>query len=74
MIETLRAFLLVRRSIDHAVHQAGALGGTPDADTWRLYDRIAAFMDAMLLATIDGFQQAETRALDATTPSSSSHR
>lgn len=71
LVETLRAFLLVRRAINDSVHQAGALAGTPDVDTWRLYDRMATFLDAMLIATVAGFEQAQARALPITDPSSS---
>jgi hypothetical protein len=73
LIETLRAFLLVRRSINDSVHQAGALAGAPDPDTWRLYDRMTTFLDALLIATVAGFDQAQTRALPATDPSPSDH-
>ncbi len=63
LIETLRAFLLVRRSITDSVHQAGALAGAPDAETWRLYDRMATFLDAMLIATVDAYEGARLPAL-----------
>lgn len=63
LIETLHAFLVVRRSINDSVHQAGALAGAPDAETWRLYDRIATFLDAMLISTVAGFEQAHACAL-----------
>ncbi len=63
LIETLNAFLLVRRSINDSVHQAGALAGVPDTDTWRLYERMTTFLDALLIATVTGFDQAQTRAL-----------
>lgn len=59
LIETLHAFLVARRSINDSVHQAGALAGAPDAETWRLYDRIATFLDAMLISTVTGFEQAQ---------------
>lgn len=71
LIETLRAFLLVRRSINDSVHQAGALAGVPDAETWRLYDRLTTFLDALLIATAAGFEQAQAHALPATDPSPS---
>ncbi len=71
LVETLRAFLLVRRSINDAVHRAGALAGAPDADTWRLYDRMATFLDALLIATVAGFEQAQTHALPVENLSSS---
>ncbi len=63
LLETLHAFLLVRRSINDSVHQAGALAGAPDDETWRLYDRMAVFLDAMLLATVEGYQQPEAPSL-----------
>ncbi|MBM4456827.1 MAG: helix-turn-helix domain-containing protein [Chloroflexi bacterium] len=71
LIEMLRAFLLVRRSINDSVHQAGALAGVPDADTWRLYERMTTFLDALLIATVAGFEDARTRALPATHPTPS---
>jgi excisionase family DNA binding protein len=71
LIETLRAFLLVRRSINDSVHQAGALAGVPDADTWRLYERMTTFLDALLIATVAGFEQAQDPTLPASKPPSS---
>lgn len=68
LTETLRAFLLVRRAINDSVHQAGALAGVPDTDTWRLYDRMTTFLDALLIATVAGFEQAQTHALPITNP------
>jgi hypothetical protein len=68
LLETLRAFLLVRRSINDSVHQAGALAGAPDAETWRLYDRMATFLDAMLIATVDAYEQAQPRPLPCPDP------
>ena len=55
LVETVRAFLLVRRSIKDSVYQAGALAGSPDPDTWRLYDRTNTFLDSMLLATLRAY-------------------
>lgn len=63
LIETLRAFMLVRRSINDSVYQAGALAGTPDAETWRLYDRVTTFLDAMLIATVNAYEQTQPRPL-----------
>ncbi|MGC8779943.1 MAG: MerR family transcriptional regulator [Anaerolineae bacterium] len=62
LIETLRAFLLVQRSINDSLHQAGALAGAPDAETWRLYDRVATFLDAMLVALVGAYDQARAQA------------
>lgn len=63
LIETLNAFVLVRRSISDSVHQAGALAGAPDNETWRLYDRVATFLDAMLIATVNAYEQTLPRPL-----------
>jgi excisionase family DNA binding protein len=58
LVETLQAFLHVRQSIFDSVYEAGALAGLPDADNWRLYHRMTAFLDAMLLATVEAYSQA----------------
>jgi len=42
LVDTVRAFILVRRSITDSVYEAGTLAGPPDTDTWRLYDRTSA--------------------------------
>lgn len=63
LVETLQAFLSVRRSIFDSVHQAGALAGRPDADTWRFYDRMNEFLDSMLLATVEAYHCAAGPAL-----------
>lgn len=67
LIETVRAFLIVRRSIKDSVYEAGALAGSPDPETWRLYDRMNAFLDVMLLATVEAYQSANL-ALDSQAP------
>jgi excisionase family DNA binding protein len=59
LVETVRAFLMVRRSIKDSVYEAGALAGSPDPETWRLYDRMNAFLDVMLLETVEAYQSAE---------------
>ena len=61
LIESLHAFMLVRRSINDSLRHAGTLSGPPDADTWRLYERVATFLDAMLLASVEGFERAQAR-------------
>lgn len=63
LIETLQAFLRVRQSIFDSVYEAGALAGSPDADTWRLYERMNAFLDAMLLATVEAYTQPQQTVL-----------
>ncbi len=56
--ETMQTFINVRRGIMDSVYQAGALAGAPDADTWRLYDRMNTFLDNMLLAMLESFDRA----------------
>lgn len=56
--ETIHTFINVRRGIMDSVYQAGALAGAPDADTWRLYDRMNTFLDNMLLAMLESFDAA----------------
>lgn len=61
LVETVRAFNLVRRSITDSVYEAGALAGPPDADSWRLYDRTNHFLDTMLLTILEAFDNARSR-------------
>jgi excisionase family DNA binding protein len=63
LVETMQAFLRVRHSIFDSVYEAGSLAGLPDADTWRLYDRMNEFLDAMLLSTVEAYVAAEEHAL-----------
>jgi len=63
LVETMQAFLRVRHSIFDSVYEAGSLAGLPDADTWRLYDRMNEFLDAMLLETVEAYVAAEEHAL-----------
>lgn len=58
LVETVRAFILVRRSITDSVYEAGALAGPPDADTLRLYDRTNHFLDTMLLTVLEAYDRA----------------
>lgn len=58
LADMVQAFIRVRRSIMDSVYQAGALAGAPDADTWRLYDRMNNFLDSMLLSTLEAYDQA----------------
>ncbi len=55
LVETAQAFVRVRRSIMDSVYEAGSLAGSPDAETWRLYDRMNHFLDSMLLATLEAY-------------------
>jgi len=63
LVETMQAFLRVRHAIFDSVYEAGALAGLPDADTWRLYDRMNEFLDAMLLETVEAYLAVAQRAL-----------
>jgi excisionase family DNA binding protein len=63
LVETMQAFLRVRHSIFDSVYEAGSLAGLPDADTWRLYDRMNEFLDAMLLKTVEAYAAAAEGAL-----------
>ncbi len=65
--ETIQTFINVRRGIMDSVYQAGALAGAPDADAWRLYDRMNTFLDTMLLAMLEAFESGS----GATAPSAS---
>jgi excisionase family DNA binding protein len=58
--ETIHTFINVRRGIMDSVYQAGALAGAPDADAWRLYDRVNTFLDNMLLAMLESFDTARS--------------
>ena len=60
LVETARAFVLVRRSITDSICEAGALAGPPDADTWRLYDRSNHFLDTLLLTLLEAFDHARS--------------
>lgn len=58
--ETVSTFIHVRRNIMDSVYQAGSLVGAPDPDAWRVYDRMNTFLDNMLLAMLESFDQART--------------
>ena len=62
LVETVRAFILVRRSITDSVYEAGAVAGPPDADSWRLYDRTNHFLDTMLLTILEAYDNARSQA------------
>ncbi len=54
----VRAFLFIRRAILNATHQPQDATAPNDAEGMRLYQRINAFMDEMLLSTLDAYEQA----------------
>ncbi len=55
LTETTRVFLLFRRSIMDSIFETAGLSGAHDREGQRLYQRMSDFLDAMLLATIDGY-------------------
>jgi hypothetical protein len=55
--ETASVFLFFRRSILDSVHETSGLTGPNDHVAQRLYHRMSDYLDAMLLATIDGFER-----------------
>lgn len=59
LIETLQTFIHVRRGFMDPFYEAGALAGAPDADTWRLYDRMNTFLDNMLVAMLAAFYSSQ---------------
>lgn len=61
LVETVRAFILVRRSITDSVYEAGALAGPPDADSWRLYDRINHFLDTLLFTILSAYDRSRSQ-------------
>lgn len=61
LVETVRAFILVRRSIADSVYGAGALAGPPDEETWRLYDRMNHFLDMMLLTILEAYDRSRSK-------------
>ena len=61
LVETVRAFILVRRSIADSVYEAGSLAGPPDEETWRLYDRMNQFLDMMLLTILEAYDRARSK-------------
>lgn len=66
--ETVNTFIHVRRNIMDNVYQAGSLAGAPDPDAWRLYDRMNTFLDNMLLAMLESFDQARSFFATEVTP------
>lgn len=58
----VRAFLFIRRAILNATHQPQDAAAPHDAEGMRLYQRINGFMDEMLLATIDAYEQSRSLA------------
>lgn len=53
--ETVHVFLFFRRSILDSIQETGMIGGAPDKDGRRLFQRASDFMDALLLDLIENF-------------------
>lgn len=56
LLDTVKAFISIRRSIIDSLYEAGMLIDTPDQQTWQLYQRVDNFLDAVLLAILSSFQ------------------
>jgi excisionase family DNA binding protein len=61
LVETVRAFILVRRSITDSIYEAGALAGPPDPESWRLYDRTNHFLDTMQLTILEAYDRVRSQ-------------
>jgi excisionase family DNA binding protein len=59
LVETISGFNLVRRSIADSVYQAGSLAGTPDQESWRIFDRVNNFLDTMLIDIVATYEERE---------------
>jgi excisionase family DNA binding protein len=56
LADTVRAFVAIRRTLSDSLAQAGQLHEAEPA-TWRIYDRMHAFLDVMLISILDGFEK-----------------
>ncbi|MBS3750922.1 MAG: helix-turn-helix domain-containing protein [Anaerolineales bacterium] len=56
MLETVQAFISIRRSIIDSLYETDMLIGSPDEQTWQLYHRVDNFLDVVLLAMLETFQ------------------
>ena len=57
IMDTTRAFMTVKRSITSTLHETGSLDGPPDAATWHLYKRTQDFLDHILMAILNVYQE-----------------
>jgi len=53
--ETVEAFLMFRRPILEAVHDAGALNGFSDTESVKIYQKTMSFLDDILTATVEQY-------------------
>ncbi len=61
--DTVRTFLFFGHSMLNTVQQAGAVNGPHDEEGLRLYQRMNAFLDAVLLATLESYCYTQPREL-----------
>ena len=59
--ELARAFLFFRRTIVNAAYHPEGASAQGDAEGVRLLQRINTFMDELLIATLDAYDQVERR-------------
>jgi hypothetical protein len=57
--ETVSAFLFFRRSMLDAVHDTSLRGSALDAEGQRIYHRMRNFLDVLLVATVEGYCDAQ---------------
>ncbi|MFO8035647.1 MAG: helix-turn-helix domain-containing protein [Anaerolineales bacterium] len=57
LMETVQAFISIRRSIIDSLCETGMLVGYPDRQTWQLYQRVDHFLDVILLAILSSYQK-----------------
>lgn len=57
MLETVQAFISIRRSIIDSLYETDMLVGSPDEQTWQLYHRVDNFLDVVFLAILESFQK-----------------
>lgn len=55
--ETVEAFLMFRRPILEAVHDAGALNGFSDPESVKIYQKTMSFLDDILTATVEQYNK-----------------
>jgi excisionase family DNA binding protein len=61
--DTVRTFLFFGNSMLATVQQAGAVNGSHDEEGLRLYQRMNAFLDAVLLATVESYCHTQPKEL-----------
>ncbi len=61
--DTVRTFLFFGHSMLNTVQQAGSVNGPHDEEGLRLYQRMNAFLDAVLLATVESYCHTQPKEL-----------